>query len=348
MNESQTAMTHEPAPRPLASISGAHVAYGERQVLRGLTFELFTDEILVLLGPNGAGKSTLVKALSGRLRLDRGSVRIAGFDPYANANARRISGIVPQQIALFEKLTPLENFTAFAHLMGVPRREIAARAKQTLDLIGLAERSKDRVCDLSGGMRRRVNIGAALMHKPRLLVLDEPTVGVDFRARQSLAALLRRLRDEGLAILLTTHDLQEAESLADRVAVIVDGQIKAQGHPRQLVERVFGNRKQLTVAFPPASPEDIRSGYARALSAAGLKLSADGRGWSGLIVTQDAHVLALLNHLISNRAIAAEIRIREPGLELLLGAFMHPAAAPAPVSTARAPAAAAAVTGASS
>lgn len=308
-----------PAP-PVLYVDDAFASYGERRVLCGLTLGVRAAEILVLLGPNGAGKSTLVRAMSGRLRLDRGLILVGGHDPAISAAARRMSGTVPQQIALFEKLSALENLSAFGRLMGVPAKGIAALAMATLDRVGLADRAHDRVSALSGGMRRRVNIAAAMMHGPQILVLDEPTVGLDNHARAGIADLLRELRLSGLAILLTTHDMEEAEALADRVAVIIGGRIKVEGRPRDLVASLFRGKRQLTLSINPGALQR-QPAVGAALVAAGLDAKPDGRTWSGLVGGHDCAFEGIVATALSAGAVIDEVRVRQPDLATLLALY---------------------------
>ena len=310
-------------PQPLLRVESAFSSYGERRVLRGLTLSLRGGEILVLLGPNGAGKSTLVKAMSGRLKLDGGSILVGGLDPSTNAEAGRVCGIVPQQIALFEKLTAAENLETFGRLMGVTTPDIAKLAALTLDKVGLATRAKDRVAALSGGMRRRINIAVALMHKPQILVLDEPTVGLDQEARQGLSQMLRVLRSDGLGILLTTHDLDEAEALADRVAIMVGGVVKLEGPPRELIASQFQGRRQLTLSLSPSvlhrHPDVIE-----ALTAAGLDRRGSSLTWTGLVLASAASVEGLVGTALSAAGIVEEVHVRQPDLTTLLASLVKP------------------------
>jgi ABC-2 type transport system ATP-binding protein len=324
---SQPIITAAPPPlprapaRPLLEVRGAHAAYGSRKVLRGLDLKLSAAEVLVLLGPNGAGKSTLIKAMSGRLTLDSGSISICGLDPASNPAASRLCGIVPQNIALFEKLTAQENLETFGRLMGLPGRNIAKAALATLGRVGLSPRARDRVGSLSGGMRRRINIAAAMMHQPKILVLDEPTVGLDYEARAGLAQLLRDLRQSGLAILLTTHDMDEAEALADRVAVLVGGVVKAEGAPRELIARLFDGRRQLTVALNPDAARR-HPDIAAALSAAGLVRRPDSAVWSGIVVGNDQAFDGIVKSALAAGGVIEEVRVRQPDLTTLLAAFV--------------------------
>jgi ABC-2 type transport system ATP-binding protein len=304
-------------------IDALRFSYGPRRVLRGLTLNVRAREILVLLGPNGAGKSTLVKAMSGRLNPESGTVRIDGRDPVFDAEARRLTGIVPQQIALFEKLSALENLVSFGRLMGMSKagekdgRNLQDMALATLDRVGLKDRAHDRVGSLSGGMRRRINIAAALMHGPKILVLDEPTAGLDYQSRASLAQLLRDLKLSGLAILLTTHDMEEAEALADRVAIMIAGKIKAEGAPRALVASIFGAMRQLTLSVDPEVAQQ-RPQLIAALTDAGLQQQADGTTWSGLIASDNASFDAIVRTSLAVGGAIGEVRVRQPGLDAVL------------------------------
>jgi ABC-2 type transport system ATP-binding protein len=307
-------------------IDALRFSYGPRRVLRGLTLDVRAGEILVLLGPNGAGKSTLVKAMSGRLQAESGTVRIDGRDPVFDAEARRLTGIVPQQIALFEKLSALENLVSFGRLMGMAKADVTASgdkqtlqdaALATLDRVGLKDRAHDRVGSLSGGMRRRINIAAALMHGPKILVLDEPTAGLDYQSRASLAQLLRDLKSSGLAVLLTTHDMEEAEALADRVAIMVAGKIKAEGAPRALVTGIFGAMRELTLSVDPELAQQ-RPQLIAALVEAGLQAQADGTTWSGLVASDQASFDAIVRTALAVGAAIGEVRVRQPGLDAVL------------------------------
>jgi ABC-2 type transport system ATP-binding protein len=313
----------EPA---VLQVDAVRFSYGPRRVLRALTLDVRAAEILVLLGPNGAGKSTLVKAMAGRLRPESGTVRVDGRDPLFDPEARRLTGIVPQQIALFEKLSALENLISFGRLMGMakapskageilPTLEVTALA--TLDRVGLKNRAHDRVQSLSGGMRRRINIAAGLIHGPKILVLDEPTVGLDQQARAGLSQLLRDLKASGLAILLTTHDMEEAEALADRVAIMVAGRVKAEGAPRALVTSVFGAMRQLTLSVDPDVAQQ-RPQLIAALTEAGLQQLADGRTWSGLVASDKASFDAIVRTALAVGAAIGEVRVRQPGLDAVM------------------------------
>lgn len=235
---------------PVLQVAAAEIAYGARKAVDGLSLTLGPGELYALLGPNGAGKTTLVRAIGGRIAPTGGSVSVGGEDPRRRQRGGRpMLGLVPQQIALYQHLTARENLLFFARLMRVPRRTAAARADAFLERTGLADRAHSRLAALSGGMQRRINIGAALMHEPPLLVLDEPTVGVDPHAREAIHDLLADLRADGLAILLTTHDMQQAHELASRVGIIQEGRLLVEGTAANLIEQAFGGGKEVVVTL---------------------------------------------------------------------------------------------------
>ncbi len=294
----------------------AYRRFGERPALDGATLALSAGEIYALLGPNGAGKTSLLRAIAGRLRLDSGSVSIAGRNPFKCASARRQLGVVPQTIALYPYLSAAENLEVLGRLAGVDAADIADAVRSALGWTGLTDRANDRLDTLSGGMQRRINIAAGVLHRPSVLLLDEPTVGVDPRARQDIHALLNDLRSTGLAVLLTTHDLAQAGELADRVGLIVDGRIRAEGTPDALVHEIFGDSKELHIVLGEV-PDDVGTSL---LDEMGLRPAADGRTWAGPIAGGLADVSMLGERFAGSGLVIAELRVREPGLQ---GVFFH-------------------------
>ena len=211
------------------------------------------------MGPNGAGKTTLVRVLSGRVRLDHGTVRLGGADPLRDASARRRLGLVPQDIALYPFLTVRENLEVLGRLAGLGHSELRDAVTRALASSGLGSRASERVERLSGGLQRRVNVAAGMLHLPEVLLLDEPTVGIDPAARDEIHALLRSLRDRGMSILVTTHDMEQAEQLADRIAVMSRGRIRAEGTLADLVRVSFEDARevQLTLASEAAAGKPL-------------------------------------------------------------------------------------------
>jgi len=220
-------------------------SYGDKTAVAGVSFEANAGEILGLLGPNGAGKSTTVSMLCGLLAPDRGEVTIAGeaVGPDAHAAKRRI-GLVPQEIALFEDLPATANLELFGALYGVAAEALRERAREALALVGLADRARDKPASFSGGMKRRLNLACALVHDPDVLLLDEPTVGVDPQSRNAIFDNLESLRTRGKALVYTTHYMEEAERLCDRIAIVDHGKVIASGTREALRARGTGSSRR--------------------------------------------------------------------------------------------------------
>jgi ABC-2 type transport system ATP-binding protein len=215
---------------------GLRKAYGQRQAVDDVGFEIARGETYGLLGPNGAGKTTTISIVCGLLAADAGEVTVAGrsLTPRAN-DAKAALGLVPQDVALYDDLTARENLRFFGRLQGMTAADLPGRIDEVLALVGLADRADDRVAGYSGGMKRRANIAAGLLHRPQLLLLDEPTVGVDPQSRNAILESVEALGRAGLSVLYTTHYMEEAERLCDRVGVMNEGRIVAEGTRRELV-----------------------------------------------------------------------------------------------------------------
>ncbi len=213
--------------------------YGERTVVDDVGFTIAAGETYGLLGPNGAGKTTTISMLCGLLRRDAGTVRVLDRD--LDAEPRFVQGAigyVPQNLAIYPDLSPVENLRVFGRLHGLRGAALAARIDDVLETIGLTERADDRAEEFSGGMKRRLNIGIGLLHEPSLLILDEPTVGVDPQSRDAILASVDQLGATGIAVLYTTHYMEEAERLCDRVGIVDHGRMVAEGTRRELVALV--------------------------------------------------------------------------------------------------------------
>lgn len=209
--------------------------FGERRALDGLSFDVRPGEVLGLLGPNGAGKSTLVRLLLGLEAPDAGRFEVDGGAP-RRGWLRRV-GVAPQELALYEELTGRENLEFFGRLLGLTGADLRARAAEVLEVVGLTERAGSRVEGWSGGMKRRLNLAAALIHGPDLIVLDEPTTGVDPASRAAILDEVRRRARAGAAVLLATHHLEEAVRVCDRALILDRGQVVAEGTIPDLVGR---------------------------------------------------------------------------------------------------------------
>ncbi len=235
-------------------------SFGDRRALDGVSLDLAPGEILGLLGPNGAGKTTLVRSIAGRTRPEGGTLRILGFEP-ADDRARALRGWVPQEIALYPLLSPRENLWTFGRYQGLMGAALQAGIASSLDWVGLADRADDKTDKLSGGMKRRLNIAAGTIHGPRVILLDEPTVGVDPQSRERIYAMIGELKSRGVSLLYTTHYMEEAERLCDRIAIIDNGKIIASGTKDELVKKTLGTREALTIdagaPMPPALREKL-------------------------------------------------------------------------------------------
>ena len=311
---------------PLLTISGVAFGFGGRRILDGVDLTLAPGETLALLGPNGAGKTTLMRLAAGRLAPEAGSVRVAGRDPHAERVARRAIGWVPQEIALYPRLTAAENLGVFAALAGLPRRARGGAVAQALALAGLEAVAGRVVGQLSGGYQRRVNIAASLMGRPGLVLLDEPTQGVDREARAEIHAVLGRLRDEGAAILIATHDFAEAERLASRVAFVGRGRILREGRLADLLAALRRGPPEHEVVLA-SGPDAAAEGCLRR---AGFAPHGAGLVWRASERAGGLDGAALLGQLRAQGVPASEVRVRAPGLDALyLDALKPRAVAPA-------------------
>ena len=233
-------------------LRGVVKRFGPIVAVDGLDLEVPEGTCVGLLGPNGAGKSTTMKMLTAQAIADEGELEVLGFRlPGESKQARAEMGVVPQLDNLDQTLTVEQNLRVFAHLYRIPRPDRPGAVERALALANLGDRRGTKVDQLSGGMRRRLLIARALVHEPRLLLLDEPTVGLDPQVRQELWALIDRLRTEGVSILMSTHYIEEAERLADTVVIMALGQAVARGRPHELVAEHAG-REAVEVYGPPA------------------------------------------------------------------------------------------------
>jgi ABC-2 type transport system ATP-binding protein len=215
--------------------------FGATRAVDGVSFEVRPGEIYGLLGPNGAGKTTTISMICGLLKAESGEVVIDGTGFWTDpSRARRLMGVVPQEIALYEELSGRENLEFWGRLAGLAAKEAKQRAAELLEALALADRAHDALKKYSGGMKRRINLGCALLHRPRLLLLDEPTVGIDPQARLKLLEFIRDLAASGTAILYTTHYLEEAETLCQRIGIIDQGRLLAEGTLAELQQRLGG------------------------------------------------------------------------------------------------------------
>jgi ABC-2 type transport system ATP-binding protein len=222
-------------------------AFGDLTVVDNVEFAIGRGEFFSLLGPNGAGKSTTIRMLSTVLQPTSGDATIGGHSiTHHPERVREIIGVCPQNLALYEELSAWDNLVFFGGMVGLSHTGSRDRAREVLELVGLSERAKSRVATYSGGMKRRLNIGIALMGHPQLLFLDEPTVGIDPQSRNNIFDTIRQLSDEGMTVLYTTHYMEEADHLSDRIAIMDEGRIISIGTPAEL-KAPFGDPASVTL-----------------------------------------------------------------------------------------------------
>ena len=285
--------------------------------MRGISFRIAQGETYGLLGPNGAGKTTTIAMVCGLLEPDEGEVVVAGRPLTTRSVAARAAiGYVPQELAIYPDLTARENLGFFAHLYGLSRAETKARVEEVLHVIGLAERAGDQAKTYSGGMQRRLNIGIGLLHRPQLLVLDEPTVGVDPQSRNAILESVERLAGEGMAVLYTTHYMEEAERLCDRIGIVDLGELKAEGTRAQLVALV-GEHDRILLE----GGGDLEAAATALARVATVQAASVHDGGVELLVDRARNLLPeLLAEAARAGLVVSAVEVDEPNLEAV---FLH-------------------------
>ena len=219
----------------MITVSGLYKTYGNIEALKGISFDIKKGEFYGLLGPNGAGKTTTISILSTVLKPDQGNITIAGFDLKNDpSQCKKKIGVVPQEIALYNELSAYDNLMFWGKLYNTGKSEVRTATDETLKLFGLYDRRNEKIKTYSGGMKRRINIASALLHRPEILFMDEPTVGIDPQSRNLIFEVLEKLHRDGLTIIYTTHYMEEAERFCDRIGIIDNGEIIAEGTLEEL------------------------------------------------------------------------------------------------------------------
>jgi ABC-2 type transport system ATP-binding protein len=291
--------------------------FGDLTAVNDVSFHIDEGETFGLLGPNGAGKTTSISMVAGLLEPDGGSVHVAGTPIRTNSTAGRADiGLVPQQLAIYPDLTGTENLRFFGRLYDMADDAREERIDEVLEVIGLTDRKDDLTGEYSGGMQRRLNIGIGLLHRPRLLILDEPTVGVDPQSRNAILEAVEHLSSEGIAVLYTTHYMVEAERLCDRVAIIDEGVIKAEGTRRELVSLV-GEKDRISITVTGDLEEVAR--VASELPAVHEASPADS-GVDVLVADASTLLPELLTRVSATGAHVTGVAVYEPNLEAV---FLH-------------------------
>jgi ABC-2 type transport system ATP-binding protein len=303
--------------------------FGALEAVKGIDFQVGRGEIFSLLGPNGAGKSTTISMLSCLLAPTSGNAWVMGHSIVDDqSGVKRSIGVVPQELALYEDMSARENLNFWGQMYNLRGAELARRVDEVLALIGLEERSRERVENFSGGMKRRVNLGIALLHKPDLIIMDEPTVGIDPQSRRHILDGVKALNAEGRTVLYTTHYMEEAEELSDHIAIMDHGEIIACGTNEELVQ-IVGEESRVDVTLNGQAGSLLEAwhglpGVGRVTAGDG---NGDGAGESGLVETvallvDDSNVVlpALFETATAAGRRITAVEIHEPNLESV---FLH-------------------------
>ena len=234
-------------------------SYDGHEALKGIHFSIQEGEFYGLLGPNGAGKTTTISILSTILTPDSGEVKIGGYDLKSSVHeVKKLIGVVPQEIALYNELSALENLMFWGSLYQVHSQQLEKKANELLELLGLADRKNEKIKNYSGGMKRRINIAAALLHQPKILFMDEPTVGIDPQSRNLIFEVVEKLHQEGMTIIYTTHYMEVAEKLCDRIGIIDNGQIIAEGSLEEL-KKSTAIQENILITFSNLDEKQLKS-----------------------------------------------------------------------------------------
>jgi ABC-2 type transport system ATP-binding protein len=285
--------------------------FGELQAVDRISFTVSQGELFGFLGPNGAGKTTTIGMVSGLLRPDEGTVRIENYNLWESPRAaKRLLGLVPQDLALYQEFSARENLRFWGGLYGISRSQLKKNTEELLERVGLADRAREPVSRYSGGMKRRLNLAIGLVHKPKVLLLDEPTVGIDPQARNNILEIIRDIAQHGTTIILTTHYLEEAERLCDRIAIIDHGRILQTGSVTELA-KVVGDRDVISL-HGEFTAEQLR----QCLETEPVSLLAVGDQSASLNLVQRDYGMASLVHRLTEAGIElADISIQKPTLE---------------------------------
>ena len=298
-------------------VKNLHKAFGERQAVQGINFSVEKGEIFSLLGPNGAGKTTTISMLSCLLRPDEGDALVMGHSIRTDPLGVKTSlGVVPQEIALYEDMSARENLTFWGKMYGLRGAVLRKRVDEVLEIIGLTDRAKDRVGKYSGDMKRRVNIGVALLHKPKVIYMDEPTVGIDPQSRRNILDSVVALKQQGMTVLYTTHYMEEAQELSDHIAIMDHGELIASGTNDELV-KIVGETDRITVTINTESARVLQAWK----TVKGVSQVTAEDGTLTILADDSNRVLPrLFETAATNGVRITSVAIQEPNLEAV---FLH-------------------------
>lgn len=306
--------------------------FGAIKAVQGVSFQVQQGEVFSLLGPNGAGKSTTISMLSGLLRPDSGDAFLMGHSILsASEKARACLGVVPQEVALYPDLSARENLVFWGKMYGLRGQALQNRVNEVLEIIGLVDRQKHRVGTFSGGMKRRVNIGVALLHRPEVVIMDEPTVGIDPQSRRHILDSVKELNRQGMTVLYTTHYMEEAEELSHQIAIMDQGKVIASGTHAELIQLVGEQTRidlGLTAAAEPLLPAwRSLEGVSQAVAVEEINGNEGGEGErlparrASLLVDDSNQVLPRLFESAAQAGVRiSSVDIQEPNLEAV---FLH-------------------------
>lgn len=298
-------------------VNDLHKSFGAQQAVRGVNFRADAGEVFSLLGPNGAGKSTTISMLAGLLTPDRGDACLDGHSIRSEPEAAKaVLGVVPQDIALYPDLSARENLEFWGKMYGLRGATLKTRVDEVLDVIGLSDRQKDRVGTFSGGMKRRVNIAAALLHHPQIVIMDEPTVGIDPQSRRHILDNVKDLNRQGMTVLYTTHYMEEASELSHHIAIMDQGRIIACGTHEELI-RLVGEQTRVDLTLSGAT--DVLLNEWREVRGVSQVAALDG---TATVLCDDSNRVLppLFDAATYHGARITAIDIREPNLEAV---FLH-------------------------
>jgi len=248
----------------IATMKNVVKRYGDTMALDHLDLNIAEGEVLGLLGPNGAGKTTSIRALTGLIGIDSGEVRVFGEEQSVNnVNIKRQMGLVTQEISVFTDLSARENLRYFGSLYGLRGQELESNVDRVLAFVGLTEHAKKRPKTFSGGMQRRLNIGCALVHRPKLVIMDEPTVGIDPQSRNHILESVKQIANEGTTVIYTSHYMEEVEAISNRIAIVDTGRVIAEGSIEDLIGRI---QHEDTIRMTAVAPSDALTEEIRAIS----------------------------------------------------------------------------------
>ncbi len=296
--------------KPILDIKKITKSYGEITALNNFSFSLKKGEVLGLLGPNGAGKTTLISILSGTVKDFSGSVTFKEKNLFSDRKLKNHMGIVPQDMAFYEDLNALDNLMFWGGLYDISRAELKKRALELLDLVELSARAKEPIKNFSGGMKRRLNVAIGLIHKPELLLLDEPTVGIDVQAKVSILDIIKNVGEKGTSVIFTTHQLAEVEEICTRIVIMDKGTLLAEGTLDQLI-KIVGEKEIVDVEgdFSAAEISEIlkKVDFAEILSV--------NDNLVNLAFDNTDKIPSMMELLFKNNILVSDLKIKSPNLE---------------------------------